>query len=390
MNKFCVLALFFISCISVGFAQEDVIKISIFNSYNVKEAIIHPQKGEYVITASSKTVFTARNGRAVYVKWGSAGVIVSSESGRIGTYTSIEIKPSFESATIRVLPLQPKRSERIYKGGFSISTTTKSLRVLNVLPLDTYIEGVVESEAGGQELEEYYKVQAIICRTFALSNLTKHKKQGFNLCDEVHCQAYKGMAKHTVAIPIAVKATENQVLVDSSLHLLQTVFHSNCGGETINSDDYWNGNPVSYLKSVKDTFCFGHNHATWTRAISKQEWLGYLQSNFNYNSTDPFYAEKAINYFPTERSKWFLRKDLQIPVRKIRENWKFRSTHFTIQPEGDKLRFSGRGFGHGVGLCQEGAMNRANVKHSYSEILHYYYKGVFIVDKDFLPFYENF
>ena len=82
---------------------------------------------------------------------------------------------------------------RKYEGDFEMTVREKNLSIVNLVDMDTYLAGVVESEGGGGRQIEYYKVQALMSRTYALKYLGKHKKEGFDLCDRDHCQAYHNM-----------------------------------------------------------------------------------------------------------------------------------------------------------------------------------------------------
>ena len=148
------------------------------------------------------------------------------------------------------------------------------MKLINNIDIDNYVAGVVESEVGKRPPVEYFKLQAIICRTYALKNIDKHKDDGFSLCDKVHCQAYHGKPKSDLIKEAAI-ATNGVVIVDSDINLITATFYSNCGGQTANSEEVWK-RPLYYLRTVKDTFCLHENNAVWTKRISKQKWTDYL------------------------------------------------------------------------------------------------------------------
>ena len=143
---------------------------------------------------------------------------------------------------------------------------------------ETYLEGVIESEAGEGRSKEYYKVQAIISRTFALKSKEKHAAEGFHLCNQVHCQAYLHKRIGPAVIDSAVKATERQVLLDSSGHLAPTFFSANCGGQTSLPAFVWNVE-IPSLKSIEDTFCIHTRQAKWTATIDPTAWKTYFVKN---------------------------------------------------------------------------------------------------------------
>mgnify|MGYP005988526365 FL=1 len=255
--------------------------------------------------------------------------------------------------------------------------------VLAILDVEDYVGGVVQAESGVEQGVEYYKVQAIISRTFYNSSNKKHIKEGFNMCDKTHCQVFHGLSKLSVNIQEGVRQTTGKVLVDSELRYIETVFHSNCGGATLNSEDYWGGN-LPYLRQKVDSMCYTMPHATWQRTLPKTEWIGYLQRNHNFPTHDSAAMAWATGADYVERGKYYKYNNWHIPLRTIRKDWKLRSTFFKIEDLGQDVRFLGKGFGHGVGLCQEGAMVRARLAQSYSDILHFYYQDVYIVDKNML------
>jgi stage II sporulation protein D len=88
------------------------------------------------------------------------------------------------------------------------------------------------------------------------------------------------------------------------------------------------------------------------------------------------------------RSIYFVEKDLKIPLKIIRADFQLKSTYFSVEQKGEMVVFSGKGYGHGVGLCQEGAMRMAKLNYSYKDILKYYYKDVHLVDQTALNYFR--
>ena len=260
--------------------------------------------------------------------------------------------------------------------------------ILAKLPLEDYVGGVVQAESGIEQGTEYYMVQATISRTFLLTNWNKHRKEGFSVCDHTHCQVFHGLSKLSPYIKEGVNRSKGMVLVDKNLNLIDAVFHSNCGGATLNSEDYWSA-PLPYLRNVIDSLCYEMPHAEWQRTIPKQEWLGYLQHNHGFPVQDSAALSWATSADYIDRGKYYRFHDWHVPLRTIRRDWKLRSTFFRIVDLGDNIRIEGKGFGHGVGLCQEGAMVRAKLENRFYDILHHYYQDVFIVDKNMLDTYKK-
>ncbi|MDF1548818.1 MAG: hypothetical protein P1P88_13420, partial [Bacteroidales bacterium] len=105
-----------------------------------------------------------------------------------------------------------------------------------------------------------------------------------------------------------------------------------------------------------------------------KEWQAFLKDK-SINVSDTF-AIDSIHFEQPVRQKYYLIDNKAINLTDIRFGLKLRSTFFNIVPEKDHLVFQGRGYGHGVGMCQEGAMNMAKKGHKYDEIIKYYYSGV--------------
>jgi stage II sporulation protein D len=263
----------------------------------------------------------------------------------------------------------------------------KVFRVINRVNIDYYVAGVVEAENGIKQNFEYYKMKSIICRTYALSNLRRHEAEGFHLCDQVHCQVYKSKNRLNDDIIMASVATTGMVIVDSDLKLITAAFHSNCGGQTLNSEDVWSL-PTTYLKSVKDTFCLRQSHSVWEHRISAKDWMAYLKRKATFED-DPNHEECYMSYFQFDREPDFISHNVRIPLKIIRNDFKLKSTFFTMEKTDESIVFKGKGFGHGIGLCQEGAMKMSQLGFKYNEILHFYYRDVHLVDLSVLDFFRT-
>lgn len=226
---------------------------------------------------------------------------------------------------------------------------------------------------------EALKAQAVIARTFALANLEKHKEEGYNLCHKIHCQVYKGMDTETEKVINAVNSTHAQILTYNG-DIAQTFYHAWCGGMTANSGSVW-GKNISYLKGTHDPFCRKLGNKCWRCSFSLNEIKNILNKNgFNIGNISSIYPTskgsggrvnkiviKHSNGISTVSSNKFR---LMVGSNKI---W---STIFTIKRNGNRVIFQGRGKGHGVGLCQRGAVMMGKLGYNYKQILGFYYSGV--------------
>ncbi|MFN5208233.1 MAG: SpoIID/LytB domain-containing protein [Bacteroidota bacterium] len=272
----------------------------------------------------------------------------------------------------------------IYPGNIQFKPYYCYLRIINRLPLEAYLPGVVEAEAGMMMPNEFYKVQAILCRTYALGHLRRHETEGFNLCDKEHCQVYKGVPAGNEDVKKAVESTEGLVVTSEKMELITAAFHSNCGGQTCDPKDVWNSESDG-LKSITDSFCLESKNAKWTKEISKEKWLNYLMLKTSVSDTSAL-----LNLFANgekKRLQFIFGEKKKIPLKEIRSDMNLKSAFFTTRLDGEKITLSGRGFGHGIGLCQEGAISMAKKGYTAFEIIHFYYHHVAILPMDKLLFF---
>lgn len=360
-------------------------RIGLLRDRTVKSAVVMSAKGACTIWVDGvkRGEIAANDGLKVQVH-GSAGLTAKSLEHSFHAKKKIELVPKSGNGGFRLKIPDQKFPERKYPGKLEISRANGSLLLIDHVPLEAYTAGVVQSEAGKDHHIEYYKLQAVTCRTYALTNFRKHVAEGFQLCDGVHCQVYHGTNRHDT-IQQAVEATKGLVLVDADIRLIHATFHSNCGGETVNSEDLWSKSQT-YLRAITDTFCLGAPHYTWNRTFSRKEWLGYLQEQYSLRMSDSLQIHALLNYEPTCRDLYLGNTFPLVPLKNVREDLKLNSTYFSVRTDGDQVQLQGRGFGHGVGLCQEGSMRMARSGRSYTDILHHYFANVHLVDLSMLEF----
>ena len=288
----------------------------------------------------------------------------------------------FNAKKVRLIPeksndsfkfqLSSSIKPRRYKGEFEFFALNNKLKIINVIRIQDYLEGVLESESGYSENIEYYKVQAIISRTYAYKNSGRHENENFDVCDGVHCQAYYHEGTGREFILQSIHQTRNQVLVDTSMMPSTVFFHSNCGGQTVCPEDIWNA-PIQGYYSLKDSFCQQSSQANWTKKILFSDWKKYLNDHFHITSFDDYSEEKISSFLQENRKVFLFDPKYGIPLSVIRNDFKLKSTFFDIEREGIYIVLKGRGFGHGVGLCQQGAMKMSKSGYEAAEILKYYF-----------------
>ena len=378
MRKLLFSFLFLFFCFS---AQAEFINIGVFASKKVNSFEFSVRAGKYALFSESGKIKEIDSKASLTIKYVNGFVEVKENGKAIGKYRKVNLMGVGWYNHFMVKSTNPVGLERRFDDNLKIVAQRNKMQLINNLDLDNYVAGVVEAEVGRKPPKEYFKLQAIICRTYALSNTEKHIVEGYNLCDEVHCQAYHGKTFFNNIVEAAMQ-TRGAVIVDSDIQLITAAFHSSCGGQTVNSEDVWSKS-LYYLRSVKDTFCLKHKDATWQKEIDKNQWKNYLTARLPNTISEQQYMNLNLN----ERLKYFPQSKLSF--EELRGQFRLRSTYFNIQETENKVLLKGRGFGHGVGLCQIGAMEMAALGYNYSEILHFYYSGVHIIDLSALDFFKE-
>jgi stage II sporulation protein D len=262
-----------------------------------------------------------------------------------------------------------------YSGDLRCYPDLGTLVMVNNCSIESYISGVVKAEGGSGRNKEYFKSQAILARTYLYKHLDRHLTDRYNLCDNTHCQAFNGISTDSV-INRATQETRGLVILDQNKALIISAFHSNCGGETSTPDAVWLTS-VPYLKKVIDPYCLSSRNATWRKSISLNDWVRTLNSSgFKGEAGNT----TAFTYSQKSRETSYRTGSFSIPFNTLRTELNLRSSFFSVVAEGDSLILRGRGYGHGVGLCQEGAMIMAEEGHNFREIINFYYSGVIITD----------
>lgn len=366
------------------------VTVRILTSKVISSFIFSPMRGDYTLYGDGNLLYDCDASGIYEMSIDGDSILLKTFEKTIGKFSTLKMIARDPDGSFKIKSVIPQTKVRIYDDHLSVTLTQdkKQFLLINRVELEKYIAGVVESESGTTSSLEYYKVQSILCRTYLLAHLTRHVLEGYEVCDDVHCQAY--LSKPSKAeISEAVYNTMGEIVVDSDLNLITAAFHSNCGGQTCNSQDVW-AVSTSYLKSVKDSFCLNQPHAHWKRSVAMEDWKSYLQLKHNYPVDDSSKFSCATSFNPYgSRAIYFMDKNLKIPLKIIRADFQLKSTFFSVEPKGDMVIFNGRGYGHGVGLCQEGAMEMARRHYSYKDILNFYYKEVYLVNLNALSYFKQ-
>jgi SpoIID/LytB domain protein len=308
----------------------------------------------------------------------------------------------------------------------SLFSGRRWLRLVNVVDLEDYVEGVVGAEMPTSAPLEALKVQALIARTHALylkSSRRRHRRDGYDLCDGDHCQVYSGVRVETARTRAAVAATRGEVLRYHG-RLVQTLYSANCGGWTQSGTDvgwgqvpYWRrmddsprpgpppdspGSLRRYLTTWPDAYCRPSSlvypsHSRWARVVPAAELGAKLDRRFRIGRLEGL---RVLRRAPTGNveallvvgSRRRVKLTHEISIRSLLGVGSLRSTLFVVDPEYrretvrargrtrtrlvlDDFVFQGGGWGHAVGLCQSGAIGRAVAGQDAEEIVKAYFAG---------------
>ena len=378
------LLLFFL--IKVGFIKANKVDVNCYNGNLISSIELMPTANDFELFIDGVLQPSSMVNSIYNITIDDDSINISVEFLTIKKAKLIVFKGA-ESCLFKLKPTSPSLSQRVLEQTITIKPNYCYLQITNSLLLDSYVAGVVEAEVGVKQPLEYYKVQSTICRTYVLAHMRKHEREGYNMCDKEHCQVFKGKSMGNIDIVNAVNETSNSVLVDGNLNLIVSAFHSNCGGYTVSSADVWN-KAQSYFVPKRDTFCINSRNAHWEKEIDRTVWINYVKKKLP--SLDSSELPKSFNFAQPHRIRDLELKNVKIPLKDVRADFNFKSTFFSIEDAGEVLIFKGKGFGHGIGLCQEGAIRMAKTGYSYSEIIHYYFNDVNIINLNMLSFFKDF
>lgn len=375
--------LFFGFCLS---GQQ--LRIGLLRDYNLNRITFSYNNAPYYVYGDSILIDTIFKNEFIETLKLGKRVLLKKGVEDIGDFERVYLVQDSVGSSITINCKDPSVKQRKYQDDFELFVGDSGISIVNNIDIDRYVAGVVESEGGVGWNIEYYKVQAIISRSYALKYKDKHAKEGFGLCDRVHCQAYLNMLRYSTTIDSAVQLTKNLVLIDGKDYLIDAYFHANCGGQTFEPQYVWNSS-LPYLKTRLDTFCIYTKQAEWEKRISKTEWSNFLIKNYNYPIKDSLFNSLIYEFDQQTRKAFYIDPVLGIPLRDIRDKFALKSTFFSCRPEGDDVVLSGRGYGHGVGLCQEGAMKMAKLGYSHGDILQFYFPGANLLNIQSYRFYRQ-
>ncbi len=274
---------------------------------------------------------------------------------------------------------------RLYRGWIEIRQKNNALLVINHIDVEDYLKSVLPNEMPVGWKHDAYAAQAVAARSYTYANLSRHSSDGADMCSLTHCQVYKGAVSERADTNRAVLSTAGLVLYWNN-KCISAPYHSTCGGCTTN---YLNNGraPEKYLSSVSDVI-------DGTILCSKSPHF-YWHTNLKLDKISEYVRADGINIPKNIRSIQIKKRDESgraLVIQLIGDSKKdisgadfmnacgrhsswsnIKSTKFTVKQLDKSAVFSGKGLGHGVGLCQWGANAMAAKGYDYKRILNHYF-----------------
>jgi stage II sporulation protein D len=289
-----------------------------------------------------------------------------------------------------------------YRGAALIRTAGSGrLTAVNVLDMEDYLLGVVPAEIPPWEVEAV-KAQAVAARTYAMGHMGRREALGFDFFATVQDQVYGGVAREDTLVSRAVRETRGEVLTHEGRPIM-AYYHSTCGGHTASIEEVWRSEPRAYLRGVPDVipgteraYCEISNRYRWTERWTRAEALETLARTLAEHAGRPATPLQSLGHISLEgRTRSGRTEQLRVVtggrthlVRGDSIRWVLRpapnrilnSTYrLELESAGGELVVRGGGWGHGIGMCQMGAIGRARAGQDYRQILSTYYRETQLV-----------
>ncbi len=334
-------------------------------------------------------------GTVATVSTGPGGLRVRLGAALQSPGVALVVAPGDSGAPIRI-------NGRDYRGRFTLSPVAGGVMAVNLLGMEEYLDGVVGAEMGRRTEQDLagQRAQAVVSRTFALRSLGRWRLRGYDVVATVADQAYAGIGFETPLSTQAVEDTRGEVLSYDGL-LIDVFFHSTCGGRTADGTEVFAGAERPYLRSIRDVDDAGQ---AWC-AISprfrwRESWTGEALARTLLETLPPAGGSAAlatslrdlriVDRTATGRvarmelvggaGSLTVTGPIARNVLRTGDGSTLRSANFNLQVTRDggrivQLVAEGSGAGHGVGMCQWGAIGRARAGFSYRDILSAYFPG---------------
>jgi len=376
-------------------AQKRPVRVMVRRGVN--EAAVYSSAAAHLRNGKGGTTFKGR----MHVEALYGGASAAATVGRTKKELRLPCTLYVSSASPNLLEL----GESSYRGSLVITSEAGGgISFINVLDMEDYLRGVVPLEIGNLKDGdiEAVKAQAVAARTYAYMSMAHREAQAFDLTHTVADQVYGGANAEAPVSDLAIRLTKDLVMAYND-ELIIAYYHSTCGGATANVEDVWGGDTCQYLRSVSDmapggsAYCASSNSFSWIESWNAGRLAAIIrQHSADGNLAPPFKGGALRSVEVKERFACGRVKTLSVVSgggehvtggdktrfllrRDGRGSQILRSARFnSAQISGGEAVIRGGGYGHGVGMCQVGAIGRARAGQNFEQILQAYYSGVTI------------
>ena len=274
-----------------------------------------------------------------------------------------------------------------------LHTKDNSIEEIN---LDEYLYGVVSAEMPASFNEEALKAQAVVARTYTIykikNNNNKHGEA--QICDDsACCQAWISKEDRMAKWPEnereqnwnkilnAVNSTQGKIITYNN-EPIDAFFHSNSGGKTEIPINVWGGSGFPYLQVVETSGEENYSQYSSEVTISKEDLINKMKEKYSdfeidYNDAN---CISILEYTESGRVRTIKIGNKNLSGVEARSIFNLKSANFEVTIDGDNIKFTVKGYGHGIGMSQTGADSIANNGSNYEDIIHHFYIGVEIKD----------
>lgn len=355
-------------------AANNSIKVRIFSLHSLKSLTISSPQPWKLLLPETQSVKNIPVGKEIQIDVTGSQLVISGEvSFQAG---NLILKSTPQSYLVFQAPASAKKK---YSGEIRVGVKQGHLLLIQRIPLETYVLGVLAREMPEDFPLEAQKAQAVAIRSYTLAQGSRHPKEAYHFCDSTHCQTYGGQEAAPIFIS-ALRQTKDLILTHRD-HSIHSYYHSTCGGHTSGAREVFGGPDLPYLQRVEDkNYCAASPHTNWETTLSGPELNQIYQPNFAPAPNGTFRVTEGEPEGRIFSMLWNPNQPIELNAQEFltrsgrRLGWsRIKSAWFEILPQGEVYQLKGRGLGHGVGLCQWGARGMALTGQSFEGILSHYF-----------------
>ncbi|MFZ5980745.1 MAG: SpoIID/LytB domain-containing protein [Candidatus Zixiibacteriota bacterium] len=388
------------SCATVPGLQEEAVTTFIRVPF-VRVLLDESQEGVLLSSESSFAIECLKNKQQT-VFYSSRPVRVENQNGLLTVYNPNRDVIQDGLNEVNIIPRGNNKHLKMgietYRGILKALPYGRNVRLINIVYMEDYLKGVVPPEIGERSAEEIeaVKAQAVAARTYAMSHLKQYGEEPFDMKSSIVDQVYGGIVVERKLVNKAVEATSGYVVTWHD-EFIEAYYHSTCGGMTDDIAEVWDRKQLPYLKPVTDdSACAWSKYYEWREVFNEEQLRSRIEQYLSSERgreikiariTDVFTTGRTaggrvqqltvqtandVYRFYTDRIRWVVKRasnpELILPSSNFDVAVRRNADSVVTQ-----VVFNGRGYGHGIGMCQCGAIGLARKGWTFEMILKHYY-----------------